>query len=657
MSKRCVSSVIVFTLVFLTAIPIARAQNQKTANPDSDAEKKKLLETKTLALVDALSASIQELKLPENRVRTGATLGNMLWTQDPDRARNLFRQAETTLIAMEGAITTEEPDWAETIQNVLNVRNEIVQMIAANDPEFALEFLTATRMPASVAPQWAKTNEVDLEMQITQSVAAKNPAVALARAEESLTRGLSWNLTSVVSQLLQKDPDKAARLAEEIADKITGDDLLIQNSQASGILMNILGTARQYQIAIERKSNNEEPAAIVGRYYPATGTLPDATFRKLLDPLVNVVLKVNLATNDPNEKGIAFQILGWMQTQDALLLKYESSQSDVLQRKLAQYQQINGISAGTNLNQLMQTASPDAIVRAAANVPSTERVNYYYQASQKASAEGNTDLAEKIIDDNIKEPGARDQGYLNLYYNFVNSGKLDAAENIVDTKIEDATAKNNALTYINDKKFRDSVAQSKLEDALALVSRLPQQQQVDKLMQISATMFQTGKKDSALLYLDQAWSLLPSKAANTNQLQLQINVASAFASVDAVRASANMQPIITRLNDLLRAAETLNGFDVNYYKDGELTMQGGSLQAMVRQCGSALALIAAQDFDQAKNLSEMFERPEAKIMAQLVVVTQLMQTRSLQREVKSYRTESFSRSSLGNLIVVKPSPQ
>ena len=636
MFKRCMSSVVVFSLIFLTAIPIARAQDPKPANPDAETEKRKLTESKTLALVDSVGASIQELKLPENRVRAGAALGNMLWAHDPDRARNLFRQAENTVIAMEGAITTEDPDWAESIQNVLNLRSEILQMIAGNDPEFALEFLVATRMPTSVAPQWSKANDVDLEVQITGNIAAKNPATALAKAEESLSRGLSWNLTNVVAQLLYKDPDKAAILANEIVEKISSEDLILQNVQASGILMNILANSAQAQLNAQRNSDNSQVFINgLGRSTADTATLPDATMIKLLNPLISAVLKANLTGNDQNEKSVVFGILGWMATQDALIQKYASSQSTGLQKKIAQYQQINGSTDGRDLNQLMQTATPDAIVKAAASVPQSERINYYYQASQKASNEGNTDLAEKIIDDNIKEPSARDQGYLNLYYNFVNAGKLDQAENIIDTKIEDAASKTNALTYINDKKFRDSVAQSKLDDALALVSRLPQQQQIDKLMQISATMLQSGKKDEASLYLDRAWGLLPAKAANTNQLQLQINVATAFASVDTIRAASYMQPIITRLNDLLRAAETLNGFDVNYYKDGELTMQGGSLQSMVRQCGTSLAVIARQDFDQAKNLSELFEKPEAKIMAQLAIVTQLMQDHPMQMPIRT----------------------
>src|SRR5258708_2756704 len=126
---------------------------------------------------------------------------------------------------------------------------------------------------------------------------------------------------------------------------------------------------------------------------------------------------------------------------------------------------MNGSAAGINHNQLMQTATPDAIVKAAANVPASDRNNYYIQASQKATNEGNLDLAERIIDENIKEPDAREQGFSNVANNFVNSGKLDQAENIINTKLENPASKNNALSYLNDHKFMASIEKSKLDEA------------------------------------------------------------------------------------------------------------------------------------------------------------------------------------------------
>src|SRR5882724_4341784 len=374
MFKRGISSVVVCALLFLLVSPIAYGQDPKTSNPDAESEKQKLLQTKILAMVDSLGSSIQELKLPENRVRTAAALGNLLWSQDPDRARNLFRLAQNTLVSMQGAITTEEPEWETDCQNVMALRSEIVQMIASNDPEFALEFLKSTKMPSSVAPQWVKGNDLEMEGQIAQALAAKDPATALAKAEDILANGLSWNLSNIVLQLLQKDPTKAAILADEIAAKVSAEEMLSHPSQDAGILMNILSSARQYQANAEQNAANAQIVDGPVTTPTSPATLPDASFIKLLDPLVNAALKADLSGRDQNERGVAFGILGWMMTQDALIQKYEAAHSQEIQKKIAEYQHLNGIAGGTNLNQLMQTASPDAIVRAAANVPSSERI-------------------------------------------------------------------------------------------------------------------------------------------------------------------------------------------------------------------------------------------------------------------------------------------
>ena len=67
---------------------------------------------------------------------------------------------------------------------------------------------------------------------------------------------------------------------------------------------------------------------------------------------------------------------------------------------------------------------------------------------------------------------------------------------------------------------------------------------------------------------------------------------------------------------MIRAAETINGFDVRYYKDHELLLQNG-LFIVVQQSGYTLSSLATVNFDTAKLLSEQFHRPEAKMQVQL----------------------------------------
>src|SRR5581483_5903411 len=104
----------------------------------------------------------------------------------------------------------------------------------------------------------------------------------------------------------------------------------------------------------------------------------------------------------------------------------------------------------------------------------------------------------------------------------------------------------------------------------------------------------------------------------------QLDVISALAPLDMAKAGSYLKSVIGQLNEMLDAAATLNGFGVSYYKNDEvLSGSGEPLIDLVRQTAKELTAIAKLDFDLAKTLSDNFQRPEIKIMAQLLVVSNL----------------------------------
>src|SRR5947207_2922247 len=119
LSNSFLVALVVTCLVFATLVNAQSPPDQKTAKADAEAEKKKALEAKALILVDSLTNSIQNLKLPENKIRTSATLGALLWAKDPDRARNLFRQSVNSLVALIGDINTDDPQSTEMSQSLI----------------------------------------------------------------------------------------------------------------------------------------------------------------------------------------------------------------------------------------------------------------------------------------------------------------------------------------------------------------------------------------------------------------------------------------------------------------------------------------------------------------------------------------------------------
>jgi hypothetical protein len=75
--------------------------------------------------------------------------------------------------------------------------------------------------------------------------------------------------------------------------------------------------------------------------------------------------------------------------------------------------------------------------------------------------------------------------------------------------------------------------------------------------------------------------------------------------------------MVSQFNELLSAAEVLNGFGQQYYNDGELIWQGTTLSNLLYQIISDLGQLATADFDRVKNIVMRFERPEVRLMAKM----------------------------------------
>ena len=89
------------TLSILLLAPTVAAQAPQTAK-QSDEEKakaRKELEKRALALLDETLQGAQALKLAENRAALRAQAADLLWTRDEKRARALFREAATDIVA------------------------------------------------------------------------------------------------------------------------------------------------------------------------------------------------------------------------------------------------------------------------------------------------------------------------------------------------------------------------------------------------------------------------------------------------------------------------------------------------------------------------------------------------------------------------------
>ena len=125
----------------------------------------------------------------------------------------------------------------------------------------------------------------------------------------------------------------------------------------------------------------------------------------------------------------------------------------------------------------------------------------------------------------------------------------------------------------------------------------------------------------ALKFAEDARALVAKRASDYRDMENQLRVAELFANIDPKRSFDVLEPGISQLNELLAAAQVLNGFEVEVYRDGELPLQGGSeLGSMIGRYGQELASLAKLDFERAQITADRFQFAEPRLMAKLAIV-------------------------------------
>lgn len=186
-------------------------------------------------------------------------------------------------------------------------------------------------------------------------------------------------------------------------------------------------------------------------------------------------------------------------------------------------------------------------------------------------------------------PAVRDRLYQQAAFKAVDEGNLDSARQIANDQLDS-------------------------EMRAAVFGRIAAQEQVrkDKTIQLEE-LHQTQ--------LTEAYVLVAGRATNYEQLQNKLQVIRVLGASDPARTLELLQSGIDQLNELISAAATLNGFEVEMFFSNEMPLPGNSqLGALVVKYGQELALLANSDFRRAVAVAEQFQYPEASLFAHLSIV-------------------------------------
>lgn len=587
--KRSAISVICLLTLLQTA---AGAQTlpsaaQTDAKLEEEQARRSALERKALELLDDVGGEAQGLKLSENRVRLQVAAADLLWARDEKRARELFNAALTSVASTAAAIAPDDPRREQLVQESLNLRREIAQTIAQRDPQLALDFVRGTRPPAVAgSPEknyYQPDQEIALEASLAEQAAARDPKQALRIAEEVLSRGLSAQLANVLERVRATDPEAASKLAADIVRKIRATNLAT-NFEATNLASYLLQVSRPPAEFVPARGGF---AAIDPR---RAALLDEQTRRDLLTSMVNAALA---ASNDPRARGAEQRLAGSLQQFMPEIEKLSPAQAQALRRGLASQPSRVAPDAQARQQQrefvnLVQTGTVDAMLDAAAKATAPETRQQLYQAAA---------------------------------WKAFNEGAPERARQIVSERFENAQQRAQFLHDLDQQSFWRAANAGDIEQARSLIPRFARgDERMQLLGQLARLVAAKGDKEGATRLLEEVWNQIGGRAKNQQQFGAQLEVAGVYAQIAPERAFEIAEAAISQVNEMVAAAEVVDGFGQDAFDQDELKAQGGWVWAqLVRQCGDTLGALARTDFDRAVSAADRLQRPETRLVARLAV--------------------------------------
>ena len=206
------------------------------------------------------------------------------------------------------------------------------------------------------------------------------------------------------------------------------------------------------------------------------------------------------------------------------------------------------------LSYLTQQGTSNNLLTAAASAPSEMRDRLYQQAALKALEEGSAERARQIANDHL------------------------------DTNMRSVVLQRIAA----EQQLRNGKSMQ-LEELRQTLEVTSEHDRVSLLLQL-AEATKTDNPKHSRQFLDEAFGLVTRPATSYKQFEDQLQVAHVLGAIEPQRSLDLLESGINKLNELLSAAASLSGFEVQIFKPAEMPLPGDSqLGAVVIRYGQELA--------------------------------------------------------------------
>jgi hypothetical protein len=209
------------------------------------------------------------------------------------------------------------------------------------------------------------------------------------------------------------------------------------------------------------------------------------------------------------------------------------------------------------------------------------------------------------------------------------AGNYAEARQLITQSATNPRARRQALDNLERQAAFTEAAHGRMEEALKHLAKVSNSE--ERAEAVSEMAYQIGagqKRATALALLETARSLVGTsiQAETGSHMRALLQLANAFSRYDAKRGFEIVEPLVEQFNELGAAARTLNGFGLNYFLDGELSLHNGNnLASIATPMSSTLGILSLADFDRAKATSDRLQLPEVRLNVYLSIVQQAVQ--------------------------------
>jgi hypothetical protein len=569
------------------------AQNITPTETQSEKEKtQKELEKLVSEILNQTVSSASSLKLPQNRAVVYAIAGDLYWKFDEKRARQLFRNSGNEILTAN--IEADSEKKADDlpfpiILNRSNFRSEILLVIAKRDADLALEMLIETR-PANIVEGLAKaaqpntrlesvsvgfnpeqarlSQEIALEQHFITLSAEQNPDKAIKLIKESLAKGISNQMITLLQKINQKDEKKAMDLADEIVKKIIDADLNKKSDELSAAIQ-----IMQFATQQNAQKNTKEKLF----------RFSETQQKDIANKLANTFMQPGNSLEMTRKFTQIIRILENLIPERTALLKQK--QADAMKTLPPE---IKRMQQDWNAN-----STPEEIIAGLPKLNELEKNNSYQLLTIKIAQIEDEARAKKLIE-----------------------------------QISDEKAREFITEQYESFKISRAARNGKLDEARKLIGNLTKKKtQIQKLVSLAIDFHKKGgEKDleTSEILMKEASALANEVPEDEDELNDLMEIVKGYTVVNPDQAIRIFEPIVDQINDVIQASAILSKYNKRNqsFKKGELLMRTtgfGSNEILLFRYINQIQMLGKADLNRMNLFADKFQRSDARILVKLFI--------------------------------------